>query len=74
MFKKTVEAPFKPEGVENYDHYLEGGMTDEAQLLDTGPLDDPQVVSMFTGYFFDTQCRAAVKTGDNIDPSVSANL
>jgi serine/threonine protein kinase len=74
IFKKGVEPPFKPEGMENYDHYLGDGTSDEALLLDTGQLDEPQVVSLFTGYFFDTQCRAAVKTGDNIDPNVSANL
>lgn len=74
IFKKTVEPPFKPDGVENYDHYLEDGHTEEAQQLDTAQLDEPQVVSLFTGYFFDTLCRAAVKTGDNLDSVISANL
>jgi serine/threonine protein kinase len=73
LFKKKLVPPFLPEGVENYDHYCDDMGTDRG-MLNTAQLDEPQVVSLFTGYFFDTQCRAAANTGDNADPSVSANL
>lgn len=70
LIKKKLEPPFKPEGLENYDHSLEDVVADLGQM-DTARLDEPQVVSLFTGYFFDTQCRAAMSTGKILCPSVA---